>query len=233
MKNRQSIIKSASLTVECAVVLSLFFLACLTMMMFMDVLKTQAEKNLELSNKARGLSAAAALAADRAGSSDEDIWIDLRKTYTYRHPIPVFGLPRIRVALRARVYPWIGSENGIGSSGAGGGSADSGTVLITDHASVYHTHAECSHLDLTIIKTTTSQVGNLRNADGRRYKKCRGFPSGYTGEVYVSARGTYYYPSADYGALTRHVHIVSRSDYSGLTCCARCAALDARAGNAA
>ena len=49
-------------------------------------------------------------------------------------------------------------------------------VYITDNESVYHTHADCTHLDLTIIETTTDAVGSLRNKYGQKYKKCDYFP---------------------------------------------------------
>ena len=226
----------ASLTLECAAVLPLFLFACMTLLMFMDAVHAQTEETLTLSNKARKLSAAAGLLSqssetsaestkDSAGSGD-GIWIDLKKTYTYKHPFPIFALPRIRIPIRARAYPWIGSSNGIrDGSGSGEGPEEGDIIYITDNESVYHTHPDCTHLDLTIIKTSLSNVHSLRNADGKRYKRCRGFPRGYTGPVYVSARGTYYYPSTDYGALTRHVHITTSTEHGDLPLCSRCAAL--------
>ena len=236
--------KQASLTIECAAVLPLFLFACITLLMFMDAVRMQTNETLILSNRARMLSSSAGLFSEGSGGSGQpdtdtegsagegkSIWIDLRKTYRYEHPFPIFGLPKIRTPIRARVYPWIGSENGIRDSDGDGESADDDDIIyITDHESVYHTHADCSHLDLTIIKTSLSNVGNLRNADGKRYKRCRGFPRGYSGPVYVSARGTYYYPSTDYGALTRHVHISTKHDHEGLPLCQRCAAMDGAGG---
>ena len=65
-------------------------------------------------------------------------------------------------------------------------------------------HEDCTHLDLTIIATTTDEVGSLRNEYGARYRKCDYFPSGYTGPVYVTAKGDRYYPSLNYGGVTRH-----------------------------
>ena len=49
-------------------------------------------------------------------------------------------------------------------------------------------------------------------------------PAGYTGTVYASAKGDYYYTSAEFHSLVRHIHVVS--DTRGLKQCDRCAALD-------
>ena len=210
----------ASITLESAFVLPLFLMACVTLASFMDALRIQTEKSLTLSNRVRQLAACAGL----AGAEGEGIWIDISNPEKYTYPFSVFGVPALRMAVRARVFPWIGSEEGIGGSEEDEeGAAGEKTVYITDNQSVYHTDPDCTHIDLAIYKSTTSEVGNLRNAYGRRYKKCSGFPKNYSGEVYVTEKGDYYYPSADYAGLTRHVHIVSESDVSGLKECSRCA----------
>lgn len=220
-----------SLTAECAGVLPLFFMACLTLMLFMNALKMQTAKNLELSYKARTLAiAAGCTSAGGIGTSGSEVaYIDLITTETYKHPFSLFGLKDVKVLCRARVYPWIGS-NGIGEGVSENGEEGNGEIVyITENQSVYHTHADCTHLNLTVIRTTLGSVKNMRNADGKKYKKCSGFPKNYTGPVYVTPQGSYYYPSVDYGSLTRHVRVVSKSDYGNLKQCERCAARDAQA----
>lgn len=218
---QKEIIRRASLTLECAAVLPIFFFACITLIMFMDAVRIQGTKNLELSNKARQLAQAAAL----TGGNGEGKWIDIRSAGTYTYPFALPGIPRLRYALRARVYPWIGSSDGLsgGQKDEGDEEKDNQCVLVTDYASVYHTNPSCTHLDLTILKSTTSEISSLRNAYGRRYKKCKGFPKGYHGPVYAPAKGDCYYPSADYAGLTRHVHVVPRSSCEGMKQCERCA----------
>ena len=211
---------NASLTVECAAVLPIFFFACITLIMFMDAVRIQGEKNLDLSNKVRTLAEAAGLKEQAEGSDGR--WIDIRKVQKYSYPFALPGIPALRMLLRARVYPWIGSSEAIGSSTSEGSDDEDGIVLITDNQSVYHTDPGCTHLDLTVFKSTTSEIRNLRNDYGRKYKKCRGFPRGYSGPVYASAKGDYYYPSDQYGSLVRHVHIVRKSECAGLEECERC-----------
>lgn len=213
---------SASVTVECALALPLWFFAVITLISFMQAVKIQNVKNLELSNCARSI----AMYSGVIESEGEGTWIDLSQTYTFRYPGALGSIAPLRIALRARVYPWIGyggEEPLTDGSGENGGSD---TVYLTDNGAVYHTHADCTHLDLTIMRTTVSDVKHLRNEYGSRYKPCDSFPDNYDGPVYVTAKGDYYYPSTEYNSLTRHVRMVHQSECSELHKCERCAARD-------
>ena len=224
-----------SLSIECAGSLALFFFACITLMLFLNAIKLQTKESLTLSNKARKLAAAASV-LDSAGSgggsggeseASDGLWIDMPKSISFTYPFPVFGIPKLRIAARARVFPWRGINCSIADLTPHDGSGeDAGVIYLTDNESVYHTHADCTHLDLTIIKTNVADVKKMRNQDGKRYKKCKGFPKNYNGDVYVTARGRYYYPSEQYGSLTRHVHIAKKSDHADLKHCERCASRD-------
>ena len=207
-----------SLTVECALVLPLFFLALVTLITFMDAVGLQVRSDLELSNRARKLSMTAALSESLLSDEEEGLWIDLNEVRESPFAVSVVPLPSVKVAARARVYPWIGE--------AGGGetttSSDDIMVYVTDNMSVYHTRADCTHLDLAVRAVTLSQIDSLRNIYGKRYKACPDFPSGYTGLVYVTDKGDYYYPSTAYNSLTRHVRMVRLSEVSSLPACSRC-----------
>ena len=76
------------------------------------------------------------------------------------------------------------------------------------------------------MRTDISNVKNMRNAYGKRYKKCRGFPENYNGPVYLTEKGDYYYPSSDYNSLVRHVSVTEQSECGDLCLCERCAARD-------
>lgn len=217
-----TVLRKASLTVECAAVLPIYFIAVVTLVMFMDAVRTQGEANLKLSNTAREMAVAAGLSG--SGSDADGHWIDLMVVKTYRYPVTFPGIPSLKMLTRARVYPWIGSSDGL-NDGTGGGSGNAGEVIyVTDYESVYHTDPSCTHVDLEIFKSSTSQIGSLRNEYGRRYKKCEGFPEGYSGPVYAAAKGDYYYPSTDYPGLTRHVHMTVMEGHEDLRPCSRCAA---------
>lgn len=218
----------ASLTVECAAILPIFFMACLTVIVFMNAMRIQVEENLELSNKARKMAVAGNLIGDFLGEKADHLWIDLFKNYKMEFPFPDMGLTDLKIALRARVYPWVGSSEGVGGKDEDGKRGRNETIYLTDNREVYHTHADCSHLDLSIIKTDMAGVKQMRNAYGKRYKKCPNFPKNYSGPVYVTEKGDYYYPSTDYGSLTRHDHAARREEAGALKLCERCAARDGK-----
>ncbi len=215
----------ASLTIECAMTLPLFVMACTVLLLLVSLPGRCAEEMLDLSNKARQM---AVYSSVLGGTGTE--WIDLPSFVTER--IPFFS-QTVRVPVRARCRVWAGADEGAFSSASGSSAGSDPLVYVTDHESVYHTHADCTHLDLTILATDTEHVGSLRNIYGERYKKCEGFPKGYSGPVYVTSKGDRYYPSTDYGGLTRHVRMVSSSETGGLPLCERCAAKDAAAAGKA
>ena len=220
-RQKYSILNSASLTVECAIALPFFFLCLIMLISFMDAVGLYTEKSLELSNRVRQM----AMYAGTLGSDGDEAWIDIPWTVTYRFPVRCVPVPDMKIAIRARVHPWTGYRGSDEKTEAAQNSGE--YVYLTENQEVYHTHADCTHLNLCIMRTEMSEVGRMRNTNGSRYKPCPGFPAGYTGAVYVTAKGDYYYPSTDYGSLTRHVRIASLSDHTDLCLCSRCAARDA------
>ena len=209
--------------------LPLFFLAFVTLIAVMDASAVQVQGNLELSNKARRLAMdSAAFSGAAAGSAADGLWIDLMKTENFTFPFSMVPVPGLALTERARVYPWIGYQKG--SDDASDSDSDDEMVFVTENESVYHTHEDCTHLELTIIATTPDEVKHMRNDYGSRYRPCDNFPRGYTGMIYVSAKGDRYYPSTDYGSLTRHVSLIKKSETTALKLCERCAARDAKAG---
>ena len=211
----------ASLTVECALTLPFFFLCIIMLISFMDAVGLYTEKSLELSNRVRQM----AMYAGTLGNDGNEAWIDIPWTATYRFPVRCVPVPDMKIAIRARVHAWTGYSGSDEKTEAAYNSGE--YVYLTENQEVYHTHADCTHLNLSIMRTDISQVGRMRNQYGSRYKPCPGFPAGYSGDVYVTAKGDYYYPSTDYGSLTRHVRIARLRDHTDLCQCSRCAARDA------
>ena len=205
----------ASMTFECAVTLPLYLMLIFALSFYMMAVSFEVTESLKLSNTARQMSALMGLAGAENGPS----YIDLHQNKTVELPFAsVFGAS-VKVPVRARVRAFTGLAEGEGEAH---GSAK--TYYVTDTQSVYHTHPECTHLSLTVFKTDTATIRNLRNDYGQRYRAGPGVPGGYEGEVYASAKGDYYYTSAEYHSLVRHVHVVS--DTRGLKKCERCAMLD-------
>ena len=220
-RRRRRHLLAGSLTVECAFALPLYLFAVITLAGYMMTIGIQVRENLSLSGKARKI----AMYTGGVGTDTSDIWVDLPKTYTFRYPAAVFGPQSTQIALRARVHSWTGYAGDDDVSGDDGSSSGK-TVYVTENREVYHTHADCTHLDLTVMRTDLSNVKNMRNAYGKRYKKCKGFPEDYSGPVYLTEKGEYYYPSSDYNSLVRHVSVTDQSECGGLGLCERCAARD-------
>lgn len=218
--------RRASMTVECALALPFTLMLVLVLASYMNAVAFQLSRSLTLSNTVRK---AAALAGLTEGEG-EGRWIDLCMPCRYEYPCSFLGLGGVTVAVRARVFPWVGKEPG----GEEAGDDGRRTVYVTENRSVYHTYADCTHLDLTIYETTLDKVGGLRNSDGKHYKPCAGFPSDHKGPIYVSESGRFYFPTLDAAGLTRHVSMVSEDECGGLHLCSRCAArAAAEAQNAA
>lgn len=220
------IFRRASLTVECALALPFTLIVVLILASYMNAVSLQVTRSLALGNVAKKTAALAGLAA----AEGEGTWIDIVLPCRYEYPASFLGLGGVTVAARARVFPWVGKTPDTEAPENTG----SRTVYVTDNRSVYHTYADCSHLDLTVYETTLDKVGGLRNADGKRYKPCAGFPADYRGPIYISRSGDCFYPTLDSAGLTRHVSMTSEDECCGLGLCSRCAArAAAEAGNAA
>ncbi len=213
----EKVYPDGSMTVECALALPVFLFAVLTLLSFMYAVRLETDRTLSLSNRARKAAAAAYV------GQDLDMYIDIPEIVTYRFPFSALPVPDLKIAVRARVKAFSGYKSGSDPADADEG----GTFYLSETAEVYHTHADCTHLDLTIYRTTLQSVGSLRNEKGERYKPCSGFPEGWTGPVYITREGNFYYPSTNYGSLKRHVRTATRDECCGLPLCERCAARDA------
>lgn len=210
-----------SLTVECAMALPVFFFACIVLISVMNVVRLQTEADLKASDRARTLAMAAAAAEGAPSpSSDPAAWIDLCAPHPISLPALFPGLRPIVYYSSARVARWTGG--GIDMPRTEDAPERDPVVFVSDNRSVYHTHADCTYLNLSIYASTTADIQNLRNVNGGKYYPCRGFPKNYKGPVYATSNGTYYYPSLNYKSLKRHVHTARLSECHDLSECTRC-----------
>lgn len=210
-----------SLTVECAMALPVFFFACIILISVINAVRFQTEADIKAANKARTLAVASA-ASEGAPSmtSDSAAWIDLCSPHRMDMPSFFPGLPSLFFYSSARVAKWTGG--GVNMPSAKETPEDDPIVFISDKRSVYHTHADCTYLNLSIYASTTEDIKKLRNTNGGKYYPCRGFPKNYRGPVYATSNGTYYYPSLNYSSLKRHVHTARLSECHDLSECIRC-----------
>ncbi len=145
--------------------------------------------------------------------------ISLAASYGFSPWVSFPGLEKWTLPAAAEVYPWIG-DSGEWEAEDGGEM-----VFVSDNREAYHTHGDCSYLDIHIREIRSGQAGSVRNASGKRYrpcdKCCKG--AGVTDSVYVTGRGTHYHSTLSCSGLSRSVRLILRSEASGLPLCSRCA----------
>lgn len=99
------------------------------------------------------------------------------------------------------------------------------TVYITDNQSVYHVDYNCSYLQLSIYSVTSGELDALTNSYGECYTPCSicgASESGGNQTIYVTENGDHYHNSLSCSGLTRTIYAVSLSDVVGKGVCSRC-----------
>ena len=208
--------KRASLTVEAALTLPLFFLCILSIISIINVYG----ENLD---RAAALRDTAMAAATLSSSGTDEVFIDLNVP----HRFTPFYLPKgsfgVYIPCRAYVRTW----NGRDADSLTSGQADSSEyVYLTENASVYHTSPDCTHIDLSIHAANAAFLPYMTNDYGESYCPCeRCMSGGSAGSVvYVTNCGSKYHSSAECSGLTRSIELVSVDETGGLCECSRCAA---------
>ena len=203
-------VKKASLTVEAAMAVPLFFFAVICLISITDIYAKTTEKIMELRT-------AAETAAMIPGSKD-DISLLVPVVFT-PHFLPE-GVMSRTVVCGAYVKAWDGRSD---EEKAAGEAAHTEYVYVTDNMSVYHTSAECSHLDLSIHTVSGNISVFITNEEGRHYHACEKCASEGRGDVvYVTEHGECYHNSYNCSGLTRNVKMVDASTVEGLHVCSRC-----------
>lgn len=205
-------LKKASITVEAAIAIPLFFMAVITIISMMNVYGKTVER-------AAALRDTAMTAALVTGNGEEERVIDLNVPISFRP----FFLTDVCIPCRACVRAWNGRDEASAEEGSG---SNGEYVYVTDNMSVYHTSSRCTHLDLSIHAVKPASVSGLRNASGGIYhtcEKCQAHPAG--GLVYITPYGDCYHSDPSCSGLKRTVRLVERSEIdAGLCRCSRCAA---------
>ncbi|MDD5803719.1 hypothetical protein ACTQWG_16085 [Blautia sp. HCP3S3_H10_1] len=213
----ESVLKKASLTVEAAIVLPLFFFAMVTMTSFLDVYRIQTEHLSKLCENAK----TAGMYAYTAGESDVGD-ITLPDIYKYKPVSGMIPLPAIWMYNTVKVHAWTGEDQGEG--GTENSDRHEKMVYVTASGSVYHKKLDCSHLNLSVTKVSGGSISSMRNEYGEKYHACescsRGQKPGST--VYITESGNRYHNDKNCSGLKRTVRMVKESDVGKLHACKRC-----------
>lgn len=210
-------IKRASLAVETALVLPVFFLGIVTMISFMDIYKLQTEHLSVLCQKAKE-AGMYAYVLDGAGPDE----ITLPDVYSYEPVGGLIPLPDVWMHNTVKVHAWTGVEYGEFQDGE---TAVEPMVYVTDSGSVYHKSLGCSYLNLSVIRTAGSSVSSLRNDYGERYTSCEvcSRDQKAAGTVYVTKKGNRFHNLESCSGLKRSVRMVEESQACvQMGACSRC-----------
>lgn len=208
-------LKHASLTVEAAFTLPLFFLCILSMISIMNVYGESLDRCAALRDTAMA-------AATLSSSGTDEVFIDLNVP----HRFTPFYLPKgafgVFIPCRACVRTWNGRD---GSSLAEGQADSSEYVYVAENGTVYHTSASCTHIDLSVHAATAAFLPYMSNDYGESYCPCEKCMSGASAGaiVYITNCGNKYHSSAECSGLTRTIELVSVDEVGGLHECSRCA----------
>lgn len=96
------------------------------------------------------------------------------------------------------------------------------TVYVTETGLVYHKDYHCTYLDLSIQMVSAGNIDNLRNTDGGKYYACRICGGGNKSQVYITDSGNKYHGSLSCSGLKRTVYAVPLSEVIGKGACVRC-----------
>ena len=206
-----------SVTIEAAVIipiLVMFLYLIAGIGLFTVGLEKKYSDTTELARKA---SVAAYLAKEHDGSvivmpgidafKGEFLGIKLQKTALYH----VSAKPFIGMSLK--------------DIGGTGSDDEDSMVFITENATVFHKDSNCTHLKLSIHQTFLSNVPELRNLDGGKYKPCEKCGKKGFGEVVIITKeGDRYHSDISCSGLKRTVRSVTQQEARsmGLSPCSRC-----------
>lgn len=207
-------LSKASLTVEAALSLPLFFMTVICLVSIINVYGMTLEKAASL----RDISEVSATAS---GLSSEDLYIDINVPFVFTPYCLPEGIASVTIPCKAYVRAWNGRDE---DTTAKGKDKSGGTyVYVTESGTVYHTSPDCTHIDLSIKTASKGALDSMRNEYGGKYHACEKCEKeGFGSLVYVTGSGDAYHNSASCSGLKRTVKMVDQNELDGMKKCSRC-----------
>lgn len=246
VKNRY---RSASLTVEAAMVFPVFFfLVYLLWQLFLLLLfqlavchemsaaamkyahlgypeRKAEEKNVDISWLYQPFLWNALPESDRAENlwvlclPEEDGAIRIQVTYDFACEAVFFTKWVLPVQQNFRFYPYIGQTD----TDLFATEEEEDIVYMTEYGTVYHESRACSYLNVVVRSVAYDKIAQERNSFGRKYTLCeRCDHREATGSVYISAGGDRYHLVASCPALKRTIEEKNRDEVEGIPACHKC-----------
>ena len=201
-------ILKGSLTVEASLIMPFFLMILLSFFSFFSNYASAAE--LKISAAAEAKKTGIILGNRAENTSGEVIIYKSKKTDDiWINPFYHENLIREKAVCRA----WIGfTELELLET----------YVYITPGGSVYHLYADCTHLNLSIQKTTLVRAKAAKNVYGQKYSQCEICEEDFGEMVYITNEGERFHSERVCSGLKRTIRQIPISQVSGRSQCLRC-----------
>lgn len=211
-----SFIRKASIAVETALVLPLFFLGMVTLISFMDIYKMQSEHLHALCEQAKE---AGMYAYMLDGKGPDELTIP--DVYTYSPIGGLIPMPEIWMHNTVKVHTWTGTDHSTFSEDE---KPSEEMVYVTESGSVYHRNPGCRYLHVALNQIPGSSIVSAHNAQGEKYYACEICSKNQkpAGVVYITKNGNRYHNRESCSGLKRTVRLVKISDVQGMGACDSC-----------
>ena len=208
--------RKASLAVETALVLPLFFLGMVTLISFMDIYRIQTEHLQTLCERTKEAGMHAYVPNGKGPGE-----ITLPDLYSYSPIGALVPLPTIRMYNFVKVHAWTGADE---TEFSGETTENEEMVYVTGSGTVYHKSPGCRYLNVSVNQISGSSVSHVRNSNGKKYRPCEICSRNQrpSGVVYVTSSGDRYHNLATCSGLKRTVRLVKVSQLKGMHACSRC-----------
>ncbi len=150
----------------------------------------------------------------------KDDMIDLVAEYKVKPVIGMIGFRQMPLINRCRMRSWTGYDN---TKGAGKAEDNDTIVYVAENGTVYHTNRSCTHLILSIKKTSLQKISTLRNENGGKYYPCEICGNDSTSNiVYITEQGDRYHKNSECSGLKRTIYAISIHEVGNRKECYRC-----------
>ena len=242
--------RRASVTVESALTIPIFFLAIVSMLYMMEVMSIRTNIKSAL-DCAAGPIRSEAYTGLMFGSSklEKDIVSAIGEERLNRSIVvggsegiectssilsSISGVHRLKVKYQVKLpFPVFRSrpvsmeesilvKGWVGYSGRGF-SSQSKTVYVTENGSVYHLDYHCTYLHPTIQAVQYKKVPELRNESGAKYYPCEHCMKHEAGGmVFITNHGTRYHSSLTCSDMKRTIYSIPIEEAVGKGVCSKC-----------
>lgn len=247
--------RKASLTVEAALVLPIFFFAVLTLMNLMEICRLQGVLNMSLCDSARKLGTYGYIMPGKEENTElllgtascilfarnqlpEEVLeagtvtflgsrYEDKKIYLQTQYRVKTGVPFFLSEVRIPGRAQVRSWEGDTETERENGEFEE-MVFVTEHGDVYHVSSSCRHLKVTISSVTKRKAETMRNVNGEKYtacEKCIGHGE-VNNLVYVTESGNRFHNMLTCSGLKRSVKLIKKSEAAGYPPCSNCRGME-------